>query len=528
MRLPPGNGRETHCRSAEPPPLLKQAFQAYLPSMGSHRIIGRATAGVALVAATIVVPTATATANVPLTRVSVDPFTNASSQHATELEPDTFAHGNTVVGAFQVGRFFNGGASDIGFVRSGDGGHSWGTPGFLPGMTTSSGATGSPYERVSDASVAYDARHGVWLISSIPLTATADVPTVFVNRSADDGRSFGSPISIPPPVAKKVNLDKNWTVCDNTPSSRFYGNCYTELDNFGEGDVELMSTSSDGGVTWSVPIATAGHDKGLGGQPLVQPDGTVIVPFESLNAKIEAFRSTDGGASWAKGVSVSSVRFHGVDGDLRTSPLPSAEIDGNGTVYVVWEDCRFRAKCASNDIVVSHSADGVSWTLPARIPIDAATSTVDHFIPGLAVDSATSGSSAHLALTYYFYPNAACDPSCQLSVGYISSPDGGAHWGAATQLAGPMTLDEIALTSQGPMAGDYISTSFSAGNVTTIFAVGRTRPSGTSFDEAMYAPSTPLSVASAAQATNAALTTGVVGPLTGVGTGATHQALRND
>ena len=61
------------------------------------------------------------------------------------------------------------------------------------------------------------------------------------------------------------------------------------------------------------------------------------------------------------------------------------------------------------------------------------TSGVDHFIPGLAVDPATSGAGAHLALTYYFYPNAACTAAtCELDVGYISSPDGGAHWSAAT------------------------------------------------------------------------------------------------
>src|SRR5213592_3492984 len=96
-------------------------------------------------------------ANVALTQVSSDPYTNSTSQHATEVEPDTFAHHGTVIATFQVGRFFNGGATNIGFVRSGDGGATWGAPGFLPGMTFTSGATGSPYERVSDPSVAYDA-----------------------------------------------------------------------------------------------------------------------------------------------------------------------------------------------------------------------------------------------------------------------------------------------------------------------------------------------------------------------------------
>src|SRR5262249_45196733 len=112
-------------------------------------------------AAVALFATAGASATAPLTRVSADPFTNSTSQHATEVEPDTFANGATVVAAFQVGRFFNGGATDIGFVRSGDGGTTWGPAGFLPGMTFSSGAA-SPFQRVSDASVAYDAAHSTW------------------------------------------------------------------------------------------------------------------------------------------------------------------------------------------------------------------------------------------------------------------------------------------------------------------------------------------------------------------------------
>jgi BNR repeat-like domain len=480
------------------------------------------------VVAVFAAPAGAAQANVTLTQVSSDPFNNPTSQHATELEPDTFAAGSTVVGAFQVGRFFNGGATDIGFARSGNGGATWGKPGFLPGLTFSSGAA-VPYERVSDPSVAFDAAHDTWLISSIPLLPNLSVPTVFVSRSTDDGRTWDSPpVSIPPPAAKTVDLDKNWTVCDNHPGSPFFGHCYTELDNFGAGDLELMSTSTDGGLTWSTPIPTAGNDKGLGGQPLVQPDGTVIVPFESLSNKIEAFRSTDGGASWAKGVAVSSVRFKGVAGGLRTSPLPSAEIDGAGTVYVAWEDCRFRASCSANDIVFSTSADGVNWTAASRVPIDPVTSPVDHFIPGLAVDPETSGATAHLGLTYYFYPRAACGSTCRLEVGFISSPDGGAHWGAATQLAGPMALSEIAQTSQGPMVGDYISSSFSGGQVATLFAVGLQQPSTTSFDEAMYAPSTPLTVATAAQATSASSTAGVLVPVGGAGTGVTHKVIRNN
>jgi hypothetical protein len=466
---------------------------------------------------------APAPANVALTQVSADPFTNTSSQHATEVEPDTFASGLTVVATYQVGRFFNGGSSDIGYARSTDGGATWGVSSFLPGLTFNAGIyadPNSPYERVSDPSVAYDAKHDVWMISSIPLLPSLSVPTVFVSLSTDGGATFGSPVEIPPPPVAKVDLDKNWTVCDTTPTSPFYGNCYTEFDNFGQGDLEYMSTSSDGGQTWSTPVTPAGHPHGLGGQPLVQPNGTVIVPFETLKGTISAFRSTDGGQSWTKAVTISRIAFHPAAGNLRTSPLPTAEIDGAGNVYVAWEDCRFRTKCASNDIVFSSSSDGVHWPSVSRVPIDDVTSTVDHFIPGLGVDRATSGSSAHLGLTYYYYPNAACTTdTCQLDVGFISSPDGGSHWGSPTQLAGPMSLNDIAATSQGPMVGDYISTSFnSGGTAATVFAVGN--PHTTVFDEAMYAPTSPLAVATLSSATRVATSTGVKVEPTGQGLGA--------
>jgi hypothetical protein len=470
---------------------------------------------------------APAGAEVALTPVSTDPFTNPASQHATEVEPDTFASGSTVVAAYQVGRFFDGGASDIGYARSSDGGATWDVSSFLPGLTSSAGAFGdpsSPYERVSDASVAYDARHGVWMVSSIPLLPSLSVPTVFVSRSTDGAATFGNPVQIPAPPVKKVDLDKNWTACDNHAGSPFYGHCYTEFDNFGQGDLEYMSTSTDGGASWSIPVTPAGHPKGLGGQPVVQPNGTVVVPFESLKGTIGAFRSVDGGKTWSREIAVSKIRFHGVAGGLRTSPLPTAEIAADGRVFVAWEDCRFEPRCTANDIVFSTSADGLGWSPVSRIPLDAVGSGVDHFIPGLAVDPATSGAGAHLALTYYFYPDAACTAAtCRLEAGFASSPDAGATWSAPTQLAGPMSLADIAATSQGPMVGDYISTSFNAaGAATALLAIGAPR-TGSVFHEGMWAPSVPQAVSTGAAAPRPSSTAGAAG---GAGVGAAQQAVR--
>lgn len=443
------------------------------------------------VAAVIALP-GQAFAAVPLTKISADTFTNSTSAHATQVEPDTYAFGSTIVMATQTGRFSDGGASDIAFATSTDNGGTW-SGGNLPGITKFSG--GGSYDRVSDASVAYDARHNVWLISTLPLLESGGVhaPAVLTSRSTNGGASFANPVV----TASGGDLDKNWIVCDNTATSPFYGHCYTEWDDHGNSNRINMSTSTDGGATWGPAKTTASNNTGIGGQPVVQPNGTVIVPMASATeTSIRAFRSTDGGGTWSSAVTVASVSKHTVAGGLRSGPLPSAEIDASGKVYVVWQDCRFRSNCPSNDIVMSTSTNGSTWTTVVRVPIDATSSTVDHFIPGLAVDKTTSGSTAHLGLAYYFYPVSNCSAStCQLKVGFISSTNGGSTWTAPTDVAGPMTLSWLANTTQGRMVGDYISTSFgSDGKAHAAFAVANA-PSGTVFDEATYTTASGLAAA---------------------------------
>jgi BNR repeat protein len=445
-----------------------------LVSSRSRRLMLVAMVGVALVLTAFPVAVGAATAN-----LSTDPFTQATckasntTNHQTEVEPDTFSNGSTIVAAYQVGRIYDGGACAIGFATSTDNGTTW-TNGLLPGITKY--VAGGPNDRATDAAVAYDAAHNVWLISSLTLLEAGGVHgnAVVTSRSTDGGMTWSTPFT----TATGGDLDKNWIVCDNTSTSRFYGHCYTQWDDHGAGNRLEMSTSTDGGQQWSTP---ATNNTGvIGGQPVVRPDGTVIVPIANANeTAVGAFNSTNGGASWSGVTTIATISHHTVAGSLREGPLPSAEIDSAGTIYVAWADCRFRRACRANDIVISHSqnATGTSWSSVSRVPIDPTNSGIDHFIPGLAVNKTTSGATAQLGLTYYFYPSG----STKLSVGFISSSNAGSTWSTPQTVISGMPSTWVATTSQGRMVGDYISTSYGSDNLAHgVFATASAPTTGTS------------------------------------------------
>jgi len=421
---------------------------------------------------------ATVQAQLPLVKISTDSFHNSASQHKTEVEPDTYSWGATMVAAFQVARIDNGGGADLGFATSTDGGKTW-TQGYLPGLTVNyKKGTNSA---ASDASVVYDAKHGVWMISSLPIGNAGD--NVAVSRSKD-GLHWDKPIL----VDNSGGDDKNWITCDNNAKSPFYGNCYSEWDSF----EVLMSTSTDGGLTWGPAKTSADNVGGSGAEPLVMPSGKVVVPF--LGNEIESFSSTNGGASWGRSLAISEVNTFQGNSSLRSVglPFPSTGIDKSGKIYIVWSDCSFRKNCDTNDLVMVTSTNGTKWTKAARIPIDPLTSTVDHFIPGLAVDRATSGKTAHLAATYYYYPKANCDDStCQIHVGFTTSEDGGKTWTAGKNLAGPMKISWLPNSQNGPMLADYLSSSYVSGKAFGVFMVAK-EPSGGLFNEAAYTTKNPL------------------------------------
>jgi hypothetical protein len=412
-------------------------------------------------------------------RLSVDAYKNPDSQHETAVEPDSASWGDTVVAVFQLGRRVNGAAANIGTAVSRDDGRTW-TRALLPGTTLNAVPPGNELA-VSDPSVAYDAMHGVWIVSTLTLEG-ADLSHVYTSRSTD-AVHWSAPVD----AAVGPILDKEWIGCDNGTASPFQGRCYLEYTD-DQKNITVSQFSTDGGLTWS-PAVRSGTVL-VGTQPVIQPNGTLVVVAgdyrdeRALSGSMIAYRSTDGGATFARFV-VSDLQATD-NQPMRAISLPSVEADSNGTIYATWPDCRFRAGCSQNDLVLSTSTDGMTWTTPTRV-----TSGGDAFIPGLAADPAHPG---RLAVVYAHYYGACSRGPCMLGMSLVQSRDGGKTWSAAQRLdAQPFSTNWVPRAQGGRMVGDYFSTSYAGSRVVPVFALA-TSPLNGRYRQAIFAASLrPLS-----------------------------------
>jgi len=192
----------------------------------------RVRAAVACAAAVLVTAAAASGGSVIATPISSDPYMNSSSQHRTQVEPDSFGYGTTVVATFQTGRFFDGGSSNIGWATTTNAGRTW-TTGMLPDTTIFATPAG-PWARISDPAVAYDPLHDVWMISTLAIDDSVSGAAILTSRSTDGGLTWGQPVTTS--TSSGSFYDKNWITCDTWPASPHYGNCYTQWDDYSAGE----------------------------------------------------------------------------------------------------------------------------------------------------------------------------------------------------------------------------------------------------------------------------------------------------
>jgi hypothetical protein len=347
-----------------------------------------------------------------------------------------------------------------------------------------------PSERASDPVVAYDALHGTWLTATLGISERTRSYYLYVNRSPN-GITWSEPVAAV--TGSTGALDKEWIACDNGAASPFRGHCYLSYFHVPSGELRT-TTSTDGGVTWGAPVAsTPAPPRGVdfnGAQPVALPDGTLVLVYTAFagadsgfQSEIAATRSRDGGATFSAPSRVSLFSTASIPA-MRTFALASVEVDAAGRVYAAWEGCPGAGGCSASRIVMSTSVDGVSWT-PAQA-VTTGGPGVDHFLPGIGVNQATSG---RLALVFHSIPDDCANvPTCPgIDVFHTRSTDGGRTWSRQQRLtAEPIVLAAIARTRLGLMLADYVSTSFVRGRPVSVFMLASPRINGR-FRQAAFA-----------------------------------------
>lgn len=398
-----------------------------------------------------------------LVMISSDPFTTGTAEHATEIEPASFACGQTIVTSFQIGRFKDGGSIALGWATSQDGGGSW-HHGIFPALTTT---TGGIFARISNSSVAYDAAHKVWLVSSLALNGdgSANNPVnpvgIVVNRSLDDGLTWSQPVIVY--RNDTAQPDKGWIRCDNFPTSPYFGHCYTAWHD----QYMQMSTSDDGGLTWSANQETADKAQGVSSIPLIEPNGLVVVPFTQyllstspspdLRIEVSAFTSSSGGKTWGKATRITNQSRQ------TSGQIIEADENQTGQLVVVWR---------GPYNYIATSPDGLTWSAPMPITM----LNVSSFVMAVGIDPMTNGNKAHLVIL------AQQNDMLTIKMVAITSEDTGKTWSQPVTLA---SMDRSWLVESHTLFGDYVTISFVNGHAVPIFPVG-IPPQAGRLNEAIY------------------------------------------
>lgn len=288
---------------------------------------------------------------------------------------------DNLIGVFQQDRWDNGGARGVAATVSNDGGSDWSTV-TLP---LDSCAGGLDYQRASDAWVSIGP-DGTAYADALSFDQTTARSAVGATTSTDGGRTWHNAQAI---IANDdINLfnDKSSITADPVHAGVAYA-VWDHLNVADNNQPAYFARTVDGGRTWSTPRAITSAAKNVGtiGNIVVvdprsdtlydgfdnftfHPNGSVATARESI------IKSTDGGATWTAPIAIAADEdigsFDPLTGAiLRTgSGLPDVAIDPRtGELYVVWEDARFSGG-KYDEVALSTSRDGgTTWSAPERV-----------------------------------------------------------------------------------------------------------------------------------------------------------------
>ncbi len=458
----------------------------------------------ALPAALLTAPAVTAAPTGPavlhvgqIARENVAP--RLGSEPDTLVEPDIAVNPQdplVAVAAFHDGRYADGGAVDIGYAWTHDGGRSW-HDAPVPYLTR---GVGGPWARASDPVLAF-AADGTAYLSVLVFQAKTCAAGITVQRSTDGGATWSRPVLAHVSRSCTYSDDKNWITVDQHPTSPHYGRVYQFWTPFrftvsGRflGAPQALRWSDDKGMHWSSTHYVSGlRQNTQDSQPMIRRDGTLVdaylrypagshddpehhgsgfaqrLPVHAFAARsaavaLVARTSIDGGATWS-GESVITPDSGGGPADVRCC-LPSAVADPvTGGLYATWI-----AHGPGMPVVLSRSVDGQHWSMPVRVDRDGSHASGQHVNIDVTADHGR-----------VFVSYGTRDASTTTSARYVqqklsASYNAGASFAAPTAI-GPRSDLKFSAFAGADFPGDYTGSASTSNRVYVVWARS-SRPSG--------------------------------------------------
>jgi hypothetical protein len=392
-------------------------------------------------------------------------FLDSQTEPWVDVNP---SNPSNVVGMFQEDRWSTGGARNLVFGTSFDGGATWSNiP--LPGIGI---VAGGEFQRVTDPWVDFGLSNRVYA-TSLAFDDTSPDNAIFVHTSFDGGLTWPQTAEVIRDVEFKFFNDKQALVADDFLGSPHNGNVYVAWDRLIDKSGNpfagqftgpaMFSRSTDGGQTFSRPqviFGTGINEQTLGNVPIVLPDGTVVVYgsfFENPGFSAEknhtffyVVRSTDGGRTFSDPQIVEEQKAAPVRNIRSGDTIPIAAVDrSTGKLYAVWQDVRFSGGKRTDILLISSSDGGLTWSDPVKVN-DTPPAAQDAFTPTVAVDA-----NGRVGVLYYdLRDDNPKDPALLTAEWITFSDDGGRSWSESTRLTPPFDHRAAAFAG-GFFLGDY-------------------------------------------------------------------------
>lgn len=381
-----------------------------------------------------------------------------------------------LIAVYQEDRYPNDGANGVLASASFDGGKTWQVPSLQnqPAFSRCAGgneANGGNYEKGSDPWVSFGP-DGTAYFAAVAFNVSGTGTAEFVSTSTDGGRSWGRPVAAIRDDDRDITDERPVVTADPT----HLGVAYLVWDRHRSAPPSkarsgiFFSRTTNGGKAWSRAHAIYETPVGLqtsANQIVVLPDGDLVNVFNELKQgagsshprhdRIAVIRSTDGGRTWSRPVTVAQSFVTGV-ADPRTgqqvrvgdsfTDIAADPRTGTNTVYAVWGDARF-TQGRTQGIALAKSTDaGRTWSKPVAV---SENPEIQAFVPSVAVNA-----RGDVAVTYYSFAAGKRERQALMTRYQVSlSNDGSRTWAPPRDLT-PEPFDlRTAPFNSGFFLGEY-------------------------------------------------------------------------